>query len=52
MRDGVEGPDQLAGAHVEGADVAGPGAVSLIGRGAEDQQVFEDAAGSHGLHQA
>ena len=51
VRDGVKGPDDLAGAHVEGADVAGRRAVALVGGGAEDQQVFKDAAGRGGLDQ-
>ena len=51
MRNGVEGPDQLAGAHVEGADIAGSRTVPLVGRRAENQQILEDAAGRGGLHQ-
>ena len=43
---------QLAGADVEGADIARRGAVALVGGGAEDQQVFKDAARGGGLDQA
>ena len=34
-----------------GADVAGSRSVSLVGRRAENQQIFEHAAGRGGLHQ-
>lgn len=45
MRDGVEGPDDAAGANVEGSQIAGRGAIALIGGRAQDEQVFENAAG-------
>ena len=41
--DGVEDPSALAGADVEGADVAGGGGLgAFAGGGAEDEEVFED----------
>ncbi len=47
----MEGPDDAARADVEGSKIAGRGAVALIGGGAEDQQILENAAGRGGLHQ-
>jgi len=50
-RNGVKGPGERAGFYVVGANVAGRGCISFIGGGAEDEQIFEDAAGRGGLHQ-
>ena len=50
MRDGVELPDQLAGADVVGVDVGGVGIVVGAARGQrDDDQVLEDAARVAGL---
>ena len=48
VRDGVEAPHEIAGADVDGADVAGSGRESLGGSMPEDQKVFEDDAGCIG----
>jgi len=48
---GVENPTDGTGADVESADVAGRGAPALVGGGTKNQQVFEDAAGRHGLNE-
>src|SRR5689334_18765438 len=50
MWDGVKRPDKLSGMHVIGADIARSRAVELAGSRAEDDQVFENAAGSTGLN--
>ena len=44
-RNGVERPDEPAGDHVVGADVAGRRSVAFAGVRSDDDQVFEDAAG-------
>ena len=49
MRDGVECPDELAGEDVVRAEIARRIAVAFAGRGAEDDQVLEDPAGSAAL---
>src|SRR5205823_4503921 len=51
-RDGVEGPERLAGDHVEGAQIAGRRAVALAGRGAQDDRILPDVPGRAGLHAA
>ena len=43
-RHGVERPDEFAGEHVVGADVAGRRHVAFAGGAAEDDQVLEDLA--------
>ena len=43
-RYGVEGPHQLAGQHVVGADVAGGRHVAFAGRAANDDEILEDLA--------
>src|ERR1039458_4825604 len=48
----VEGPDQSSAAHVEGADIAGGRAVSLIRRRAENQQILKHLSGRCGLNQS
>ena len=48
MRDGVEDPDELAGEDVVGAEVAERGAVAFAGRGAEQDEILEDASGGAG----
>ena len=45
MGDGVEGPAKLAGADVEGADVAGRSGVGFRIAAADDDEVFVDDAG-------
>ena len=45
-RNGVERPDQPAGDHVVGTQVAGRRSVAFAGVGSDHDQVFEDAAGS------
>ena len=45
MRNGVEGPAQLAGTDVVGADVAGRRRQALADPAADDQQVLVDDAG-------
>ncbi len=47
----VEGPHQLARAHVKSAYIAGCGPISLIGRGAKNQQIFKHPSGRGGLYQ-
>ena len=50
MRDRVEGPDQVPGAHVVRAHVARCRVVLLIRGRAENDQVFEDSPWRGGLH--
>ena len=45
----VKCPDEFSGARIERADVAGRGAITLVGGRAENDQVLKDAAGSGGL---
>ena len=45
-RNGVERPDQPACDHVVGAQVAGRRSVAFAGVGSDNDQVFEDAAGT------
>src|SRR5207247_4518251 len=52
VRNRMERPHEFAGEHVERPQIAGGRAIALAGRGAEDDQILEDAAGRARLNAA